>query len=446
MSKKLRVYHPNGVPAISTTKPSTADSGTAESRSAESSAAKPSAAETNEFSWTTFPADIWCIVFDFLDDQVAPLDEEMSKDDNEVIRQSAVRRDFAALSVVSRRLHRITEPYLYKRFIWVPYINVESPSNSLLGGQDMKVLAKARRKKRLEYPWKSGPPPFLLLRTLIHRPKLARHFKAVNIYAASPERGLFWDIFEAREGAFTLEELEICENTIARLPDESRNSWLAALYKGRLDVILGLLLLRFSRSPQLKTIDLRIRDQSTVGNAIFEALSIHAKVQRPFSSVTSVAFSVDRGYDEDPFWWLEDHHVQDEFDVDTQVVKLLKFPELNSLALCFCSPDPTWPDALPISTSLKRLSLKFGSLRERMLAQLIESTPMLEELECDLAYDRFIARQMDCSILSRSLLSVKNTLTSLSITIVLLWKRERNAQPWDILETMGSIKDLKKLR
>lgn len=310
----------------------------------------------------------------------------------------------------------------------------------------MKVLAKARRKKRLEYPWKSGPPPFLLLRTLIHRPTLARYFKTVKLYAASPQRGLFWDIFEAREGAFTMEEFRVCEKTIARLSHDLTKNWLDALHKGRLDVILGLLLLRFSRSSRLKTIDLRIRDESTVGNPIFEALTIPATVQRPFSSVTSITFSMDKCYDEDSFWWLEDHHVEDEFDVDTQVGKLLQFPQLTSLALNFCSPDPTWPDVLPISASLKRLSLKFGSLRERMLAQLIEATPMLEKLECDLAYDRFIGGQMDCSILSRSLESIKNTLTSLSITIVLLWKRERDAQPWDILETIGSMKDFKKLR
>ncbi|KAF8866950.1 hypothetical protein BDZ45DRAFT_179019 [Acephala macrosclerotiorum] len=468
MSQKLRIYHPNGIPdsSISTAGPSTVEPNAAESSTAEASTGETSTgeastgeastgeastgeastAETRGFPWTPFPADLWRIVLDVLDNQVIPLDDDLSEDDNEVERESAVSRDFGAISLVSRRLHQIAEPYLYNKFVWIPHINIESPSISLLGGRDMKVLAKARRKKRLEYPWRSGPPPFLLLRTLIHQPTLARHCKTVKLYAASPERGLFWDIFEAREGAFTVKEFGVCEKTIARLSYDSRNNWLDALYKGRLDVILGLLLLRFSRSPQLTTIDLRIRDGSTVGNPIFEALTIPATVQRPFSSVTSITFSMDKCYDEDSFWWLEDHHVEDEFDVDTQVGKLLKFPQLSSLALNFCSPNPTWPNVLPISTSLKRLSLKFGSLRERMLAQLIEATPMLEELECDLAYDRFAGGQMDCSILSRSLESIKNTLTSLSITIVLLWKRERDAQPWDILEPMGSMKDFKKLR
>jgi hypothetical protein len=144
MSQKLRVYHPNGIPdsSICTAEPSTAEtsieeleSNTAEPESSKAgleSSTEELSIDASKFPWTPFPADLWCIVLDFLDNQVIPLDDDLSKDDNEVRWDTAARRDFAAISLVSRRLHRIAEPYLYGRITWIPHINIESPNIGLL--------------------------------------------------------------------------------------------------------------------------------------------------------------------------------------------------------------------------------------------------------------------------------------------------------------------------
>ncbi|KAE8444053.1 hypothetical protein EG329_000921 [Mollisiaceae sp. DMI_Dod_QoI] len=323
------------------------------------------------FSWTPLPTELWRTVFKQINnfDSFVAQQNVAAHGDITVQKDVAIKRDFTAISLVSRRLHRIVEPYLYNRFTWIPAVNILNPPLDLLEERDVKQITKSRRKKRAHFPYKSGPPPYLLLRTVLNRPDLVRHFKSVKILAASPESGLFWDMFEAREGP-------------------------------------------------------------------------------GYSSVTSITFSMDKDEDGDSYTWLEDHHGEDAYDVDTQVAKILKFPQLNSLELHFCSPDPTWPSALPLAPNLRKLTLRFGSLRENMLGQLVASTPFLEELDCDLVYDRFLGQYMDCSKLNKLLSVVKDTLTRLAINLEILWAAETEDGNgfWDVLDTMGSMKHFTKLR
>lgn len=174
------------------------------------------------------------------------------------------------------------------------------------------------------------------------------------------------------------------------MSDTSKKIMLNGLSKGRLDVVIGLLLVQLSQSRQLRTIDIRFRSASTVGSPILNTLNIpetNDKRALRYSTVTSVTFSKDDrffGEHTTEFW---EHYEHDAFDVDTQVGKLLKYPQLSSLSLIYCSPNANWHDSLPIASKLKRLSLKWGlptrrvaftTFATRLSSHIISTFPLIE--------------------------------------------------------------------
>ncbi|KUJ21721.1 uncharacterized protein LY89DRAFT_729226 [Mollisia scopiformis] len=402
-------------------------------------------------SWTYLPVELWRSVCDVLNREECTVAEEgdiIIKKDPAIRDETATKKDYASISLVCRLLHRIVEEYLYQSFSWIPYFDKAWPPLDVLKERNLKEISKSKRDKRAPFPWRCGPPPYLLLRTILNRPNLAQYFKSVKILGASPTSGLFWNMFEAREGSFSGKEFDLCEKTISRMPDVSRRHWLSGLQKGRLDVFVGLLLLRLSRSKKLKTIDIRIRECSTLESVVFDALDISCIMQAVsrYASVTSVTFSMDKDEKKSAYVDLEDHTEMDMYHVDRQVWKLLKFPRLESLALHLCSPCHTWQTRLPIASHLRKLTLKYGAMEATNLGTLLSSTPQLEELDCDLVYDRSINQRLDCEKLNRSLSKVHDTLAYLTIGLKVLWPDTEDGDgPWDVLKTMGSMKHFRKL-
>jgi hypothetical protein len=121
--------------------------------------------------WEQLPTELWGVVSAYL-----------------------AQKDHLALSTVSRRINRVVEPVLYSQFNWIPGTNGEYPFPPIsnMAGRDVQECTKTRRKKRSWVPGRYGPPPYLLLRSLLHRPILAHYFKHAKLLAALPCYGLFW--------------------------------------------------------------------------------------------------------------------------------------------------------------------------------------------------------------------------------------------------------------
>lgn len=86
-----------------------------------------------------------------------------------------------------------------------------------------------------------------------------------------------WDIFQARECGLSCEEFKTCMDIIELLPSGLRPYWTDGLSKGKLDVTIGILLLRLSG---LISIELRVRDASAIGSPVFEALTSSLEIGR----------------------------------------------------------------------------------------------------------------------------------------------------------------------
>lgn len=75
-------------------------------------------------SWNLFPTELWRIVLDYIHNQETPYNNTLkSRHDPQVIQ-----KDLAAISLISRRLHRIVEPYLYTELSWIPKPESTLPS------------------------------------------------------------------------------------------------------------------------------------------------------------------------------------------------------------------------------------------------------------------------------------------------------------------------------
>lgn len=364
--------------------------------------------------WEQLPTELWGVVFAFL-----------------------TQNDHFNLSIVSRRIHRVVGPVLYSEFNWIPDTDgaCTPPSISKLAGHDVAEYTRSRRRKRNWVPGKYGPPPYLLLRTLLNRPTLAHYFRHAKLLAAMPCHGLFYSAHEAREGGLSQREMGKCINLIASMKHVSRQNWLNGLHKGTLDVAVALLL---SKMHQLTTIEIRVRHGSVAGSTIFEALTLPVSFMQT-ETIRSVVVSVDRDEDGDLTFnpWAVNM-----FDMAAQISGLFSIPEVESLSIpCFAPSGSFWRNYEPNAWNLKKLHLKNGGLREHHLYRILRETPNLQELDCDLVYNYELDQFLNCKILHAALGQVSGTLQSVKINIEVYFDRG-----WDVVITMAPMKHFKKLK
>ncbi|KAF4628787.1 hypothetical protein G7Y89_g9361 [Cudoniella acicularis] len=369
--------------------------------------------------WNHLPTELWQLVFDLSD-----------------------QKELAAISLVSKRLHTQVEPSLYANFSWVPHVNQQLPSISKLGGRDVSEYTKTRRKRRTRGLGPHGPPPFLLLRTILNRPELTRYIKDVKVLAPMRQDGLFWDGFEAREGGLSKEETALCERAIRRMEHVSRARWEVGLRIGSLEIAIALLL---SRLCQIRSIEIRIRGGSMVSSALFEALGGPSTMCR-LQSIKSVAVSIDQNDYGDPVF---DRYGGNPFDIDHQMKALMSLPRLEKLSVnCFAPDTIFWPSTLPLAHGLKTLYLNYSDLNEETLRKTLLATPVLEDLECELVYDRSMGEYCDGEKLNAALSLVSDTLRRLVLVIDILYPNETDDGDglWNVVRPTGSMKNFKQLR
>ncbi|PVH79173.1 hypothetical protein DL98DRAFT_516232 [Cadophora sp. DSE1049] len=358
-----------------------------------------------------------------------------------------VRKDFLMLSLINKAFNKAVEPSLYSYFTWVPKPSVGLPLLSNLKNRDVRPYTRSRRRNRTELP--SGyfvqQQPYLLLRSILEQPRRAGYFKTVKLLSPSPDYGLFWDAYQARECGFCDEHFEACKKSIELRPSTQHSYWIDGLYKGRLDVIVGLLLLRLTG---LTHIDIRLRDTSAIGSMVFEALRSPSGASPHYyrhPNILCVKFSLDRD-DGVPVRTIREHHEEDIFDAYHPVPDILKFQKLETLSLTFCSPGTFWHGKLATSTNLRKLSLRHGLINEHILKTFLAATPHLEELDCELVYDDGVQQYLDCNVLRSALYLVHKTLKRLFIDITIIAAVEWNPIPWNIQNYMGSLKAFEQLR
>ncbi|KAK0128430.1 hypothetical protein ONS95_000403 [Cadophora gregata] len=358
-----------------------------------------------------------------------------------------VRKDFLMLSTINKAFNRAVEPSLYSSFTWVPKPSVGMPFLSNLRNHNIRSLTRSKRKRRTELPtgYFVQQPPYLLLRSILEQPRRAGYLKKVKLLSPSPDYGLFWDTYQARECGFSDEYFEACKKSIELLPSAQQSYWIDGLYKGRLDVIVGLLLLRLSG---LTHIDIRLRDTSVIGSTVFEALrlpSVTGPNYYRYPNVQCVMFSVDRA-DHLPQRTVHQHHIEDIFDAYQPVPDILKFQKLESLSLTFCSPGTFWQGKFAVALNLRKLSLRHGHINEHILQTFLAATPLLEELDCELVYDDGVQQYLDCNVLKSALSLVSKSLKRLVIDITTIFGNDWNPIPWNIQNYMGSLKAFEQLR
>jgi hypothetical protein len=385
--------------------------------------------------------------------------EQPETDETKTFEYAQKNKNLMAIRMVSRRFGRIIEPLLYRNFRWVPPVeNSKIPPLDVLNGRDIRPLQSSRRRRpnylgELSY---HTLPPLLLLRTLLGRPELAFHVKNMEILGSLPVYGTFWNITEAHENGLSSSEFRYCESVICKLPVSQRN-WLDGLYQGRLDITVGLLLLIVGWWGRLKTLDIRIREGSTVGSALFEVL-ILSKLPRSTGSITDVVafqyltyITLSKDLFEDmPTIDLYHHYdnEDEEFNIDQQVSTFLGMPKIQFLDIAYCSPIPNWPSSLPTASNLKHLDLTHGIMNDRSLKEILAATPKLTDLACRLVYDREYHFELNCEELNEKALGqVSPTLQSLVLNIDVLYPDmdDDGNGPWDVLVPMGSMKQYKKL-
>ncbi len=242
------------------------------------------------------------------------------------------------------------------------------------------------------------------------------------------------------------EELKSCKDMIESLPFRLRPYWTDGLSKGRLDVTVGLLVLRLQG---LASIELRLRNASAIGSPVFEALTssvanIHHHQRYP--NLKAIKISIDRSEGE-PISDIFDRAENDIFNTYAPVPALLHFRNLESLSLHACSPGLSWHRTLDISVKLKKLTLRHGVINERHLEKFLDATPHLEELDCELFYIDGLLQYLDCQVLKAALETVASTLKRLVLDITVFHDFSLVGHPqWNIRGCMGPLKPFKKLR
>lgn len=254
-----------------------------------------------------------------------------------------------------------------------------------------------------------------------------------------------WDAFQARECGLSSEEFKTCKDIIDLLPSRLRPYWTDGLSKGKLDVTIGLLILRLSG---LTSIELRVRDASAIGSPVFEALTspLATLHHQRYPNLKAIKVSIDR-LEGEPFRDIVDHAEDDIFNTYAPVPSLLHFRDLESLSLYACSPGLSWHRKLDIAENLKQLTLRHGVINERHLKEFLQATPHLEDLNCELFYDDGSLQYLECKVLKAALETVQTTLKRLVLDITVIYDFSLiGHQQWNIVDFMGPLKSFKKLR
>ncbi|KAH7342582.1 hypothetical protein BKA65DRAFT_294413 [Rhexocercosporidium sp. MPI-PUGE-AT-0058] len=358
-----------------------------------------------------------------------------------------VQKDFLALSTLSKAFNKVVEPSLYSSFTWIPHPCVALPVLSSLNNRDIRPLTRSKRRNGTELPlgFFSHQKPYLFLKALLESPRRAGYVEKVRVLAPLSDSGLFWDSYQARECGFSNANLETCKKTIDLLPFELHSYWLDGLYRGKLDVILGLLLLQLTG---LTSVDIRLRDASTIGNPVFDALSSTFN-GRPnhyrYPNIRSVNLSIDRkgGAPVRNYYAVHEDDICHAF---YPVPSIFEFKKLETLSLTCCSPGNFWRNKLSTASNLKKVTLRNGVINEHILKTFLAATPHLEELDCELVYDDDAQQRLDCDVLKSALSLVQNTLSRLVLDISVVYGQDWNPIPWDVQNFMGSMKDFQQLR
>jgi hypothetical protein len=127
---------------------------------------------------------------------------------------------------------------------------------------------------------------------------------------------------------------------------------------------------------------------------------------------------------------------------DRQVAPLFSIPSIETLELSWLNPEfPMGPKTVPNAANLTTLILKDNHINETVLERLLEGTPRLEILVCELTYDHERDEKCNCQNLNAVLSQVATTLQTLMIGICTNWGHAFNA----IDGTMGSVTHFQKL-
>ncbi|KAL2075441.1 hypothetical protein VTL71DRAFT_384 [Oculimacula yallundae] len=356
-----------------------------------------------------------------------------------------VRSDFLALSYLNKFFNEAVEPSLYSDFTWIPKASAALPTLSKLKDRDIRPYTKTRRSQRPELPkgYFSHQAPYLLLKAILDSPKRAGYVKTARILAPTAEAGVFWDSYHARENGFDDAQFDTCKKTIDLLPPKHRSYWIDGLYKGKLEIIIGILLLRLTG---LETIEVRLRDMPTSGSAVLYALRSPLAARPPlyrYPNVKSVSLSVDLKYGK-PVRKVQYPDAEDIFHTYHPAPGIFDFTKLENFSLSSCCMGP-WNRRLNAATNLKKLTLRHGRVNEHDLAVFLAATPFLEDLECELFYDNTILQYLDCVALKAALMLVKSTLKRLVLDITVHYGGSWSL-PWTVSGVMGDLKAFEELR
>jgi hypothetical protein len=313
--------------------------------------------------------------------------------------------DLGTICLVNRHLRALAEPYLYA---------------------DVRLT------------WKRSPPhPItLLLRSILRRPQLAAHIRAVSLLGAS--------VFEGPVPKLRISESEMRESMIfvadTRVP--YREDWLDGLWDGTTDAYVAVLLSQPLRLTSLVIGHDYFKESRLVGSVLRSTLtdlSGDYGLRLDFENLKRV--SLERYTD--PTQDLRTRNTAD-------VLPLFYLPSIQYISASMDNPDGpfTWPAPNPPSSSSLR-SLKLTSTREPFLDPLLSVTDQLQTFYWRWFYDpnlndRAYTNTIELTQFTTALSHVRNILTEL----IVVAECELSDIEYPLLHLGGSltgIKDFNKL-
>jgi hypothetical protein len=346
------------------------------------------------------------------------------------------QKEFHEISLVCRRLHHLVEPYLYREFNWIP--DPKDPLPPMLFAGESGTAEKGAKNT-----------PFKLLQTIANRPELALYFKHAKLFAVSKDVGAFWNKTEAYRNILAANKILPWFQNIQNPFDGHKREWTTLFIAGRQDIVVGLLLTLLTN---LSSVELRVRYGSTEDNLVFEGLYTGCLKNQNFKwrPIKSITISLDDYTEPD---WTSKSSTNSAYGMDKQLLKLLKFPQLEQLsvshlnngflALKLASVGAEHP---LMGRNLKKLKLPNCRLWEFQLKALLDYTFNLEELECEMQYN---LQDFGDLCLGNELLDalskVAGTLRKLKLRLQI--HSDEYLHPYNgVHTTMGSMKHFRHLR
>lgn len=268
---------------------------------------------------------------------------------------------------------------------------------------------------RIEWEWK-GPwtPPILrFLRSIIHRPELAKFVKVVILKGSNLEYHLRGDRSQSPKIAVTEDDLKPLIECVARTNVSYRGEWIQELRSGTIDAFVALLL---SQVPRLNTLYLGedfTLQSLFVGRILRSSLCEKHDYFHSFQNLREVSM---------PYFHFEfdkEHFRTTRNTAD--VLPLFYLPTVERMRAVIDNPAYfEWPGAcFPASQSLRSLDLTM--VREGNLGKILSATPKLKSLTWDWYYspdlhDDFHTDIIDLDQLAADVTLVRETLTYLKIS------------------------------